>query len=45
MLEVTCCLCSYLQNYETTESRMKREFDVYGPIKRVGILTIPKGIR
>lgn len=32
-------------NYETTESRMKREFDVYGPIKRVGILTIPKGIR
>ncbi|EXC35514.1 U1 small nuclear ribonucleoprotein 70 kDa [Morus notabilis] len=29
-------------NYETTESRIKREFDVYGPIKRVGILS-PQG--
>lgn len=24
-------------NYETTESRIKREFESYGPIKRVGI--------
>jgi RNA recognition motif-containing protein len=26
-----------LQSYETTESRIKREFESYGPIKRVGI--------
>ncbi|KAM1047893.1 hypothetical protein EV1_026889 [Malus domestica] len=25
-------------NYETTESRIKREFDVYGPIKRVRLV-------
>ncbi|PPS13140.1 hypothetical protein GOBAR_AA07506 [Gossypium barbadense] len=26
-------------NYETSESRIKREFESYGPIKRVGILS------
>ncbi|KAL6551874.1 U1 small nuclear ribonucleoprotein [Orobanche gracilis] len=26
-------------NYETTESRVKREFEAYGPIKRVGNMT------
>ncbi|CAI9110751.1 OLC1v1010827C1 [Oldenlandia corymbosa var. corymbosa] len=26
-------------NYETTESRIKREFDAYGPIKRVRLVT------
>ena len=31
------------QNYETTESRIKREFEAYGPIKRVGIIEHPKG--
>ncbi|KAB1226166.1 U1 small nuclear ribonucleoprotein 70 kDa [Morella rubra] len=30
-------------SYETTESRIKREFESYGPIKRVGILSIPQG--
>ncbi|KAG6725136.1 hypothetical protein I3842_02G016900 [Carya illinoinensis] len=30
-------------SYETTESRIKREFESYGPIKRVGILSIPHG--
>lgn len=33
-------LCSYFQNYETTESRIKREFEAYGPIKRVGIIRV-----
>ena len=33
-------------NYETTESKLKREFDAYGPIKRVGVfLSNPKGVR
>ncbi|WOH10312.1 hypothetical protein DCAR_0729779 [Daucus carota subsp. sativus] len=27
-------------NYETTESRIKREFEAYGPIKRVGIIRV-----
>lgn len=27
----------FLQNYETSESKIKREFESYGPIKRVGI--------
>lgn len=26
------------QNYETTEHRIKREFESYGPIKRVSVL-------
>ncbi|KAL2497951.1 U1 small nuclear ribonucleoprotein 70 kDa [Abeliophyllum distichum] len=26
-------------NYETTESRVKREFEAYGPIKRVSLIT------
>lgn len=26
-----------MQNYETTEHRIKREFEAYGPIKRVSI--------
>ncbi|VFQ93415.1 unnamed protein product [Cuscuta campestris] len=30
-------------NYETTESRVKREFEAYGPIKRVGIIENPMG--
>lgn len=25
-----------MQNYDTTESKLRREFEVYGPIKRVG---------
>lgn len=35
------CFCTYsaaaavLQNYDTTESKLRREFEVYGPIKRV----------
>lgn len=29
-------------NYETTESRIKREFEAYGPIKRVGISESPR---
>lgn len=34
------CLCTYssvvlVQNYDTTESKLRREFEVYGPIKRV----------
>lgn len=29
-------------NYETTESRIKREFEAYGPIKRVGIIRVPQ---
>ena len=29
-------------NYETTESRIKREFEAYGPIKRVGTLEHPQ---
>lgn len=29
-------------NYETTESRIKREFEAYGPIKRVGIIEYPR---
>ncbi|CAI9272362.1 unnamed protein product [Lactuca saligna] len=29
-------------NYETTESRIKREFEAYGPIKRVGFVEYPK---
>ncbi|KAF8406424.1 hypothetical protein HHK36_008511 [Tetracentron sinense] len=29
-------------NYETTEHRIKREFEAYGPIKRVGIIDNPK---
>ena len=29
---------SLLQNYETTEHRIKREFESYGPIKRVSVL-------
>lgn len=28
-------------SYETSESRLKREFETYGPIKRVGIQIIP----
>lgn len=40
---LTCYICSYVQNYETTESRLKREFDVYGPIKRVGIFENSQG--
>ncbi|KAK7270429.1 hypothetical protein RIF29_23557 [Crotalaria pallida] len=28
-------------SYETTESRIKREFESYGAIKRVGILNNP----
>lgn len=36
----------YLQNYETTESRIKREFEAYGPIKRVGFVKYPeKGLK
>ncbi|WOH00384.1 hypothetical protein DCAR_0519743 [Daucus carota subsp. sativus] len=27
-------------NYETTESRIKREFEAYGPIKQVGIVKV-----
>jgi U1 small nuclear ribonucleoprotein len=27
-----------VQNYDTSESRLKREFDVYGPIKTVRII-------
>ena len=39
-------LCFFLQNYETTESRIKREFEAYGPIKRVGTLEHPQvGLR
>ncbi|KAH1260358.1 U1 small nuclear ribonucleoprotein [Glycine max] len=30
-------------SYESTDSRMKREFESYGAIKRVGVLNIPKG--
>ncbi|TXG59620.1 hypothetical protein EZV62_014193 [Acer yangbiense] len=29
-------------SYETTESRIKREFESYGPIKRVGIFEYPQ---
>lgn len=29
----------FLQNYDTTESKLRREFEVYGPIKRVGLFT------
>lgn len=29
-------------NYETTESRIKREFEAYGPIKRVGFVEFPE---
>jgi len=25
----------FIQNYDTTESKLRREFEVYGPIKRV----------
>ncbi|KAJ9540958.1 hypothetical protein OSB04_027464 [Centaurea solstitialis] len=33
-------------NYETTESRIKREFEAYGPIKRVGFVEYPeKGLK
>ncbi|MFS7954830.1 putative nucleotide-binding alpha-beta plait domain superfamily, RNA-binding domain superfamily [Helianthus anomalus] len=33
-------------NYETTESRVKREFEAYGPIKRVGFVEYPvKGLK
>ena len=28
---------SFLQNYDTTESKLRREFEVYGPIKRVSV--------
>ena len=24
-----------VQNYDTSESKLRREFDVYGPVKRV----------
>jgi len=34
-------LITYLQSFETSESRLKREFETYGPIKRVGIQIIP----
>lgn len=30
---ILCVL--FLQNYDTTESKLRREFEVYGPIKRV----------
>lgn len=30
---ISCVL--FLQNYDTTESKLRREFEVYGPIKRV----------
>lgn len=33
---------TYFQNYETTESRIKREFEAYGPIKRVGYVEYPE---
>ncbi|KAL9341064.1 hypothetical protein Peur_067283 [Populus x canadensis] len=32
-------------NYETTESRIKREFESYGPIKRVGIFEYTQAVR
>lgn len=32
---------SFYQNYETSESKVKREFEAYGPIKRVGIKEHP----
>ncbi|MBA0628261.1 hypothetical protein Godav_023022 [Gossypium davidsonii] len=32
-------------NYETSESRIKREFESYGPIKRVGILSTLMRVR
>ncbi|PWA95804.1 Nucleotide-binding, alpha-beta plait [Artemisia annua] len=33
-------------NYETTESRIKREFEAYGPIKRVGFVEyLEKGLK
>ena len=31
------CFGNSVQNYETTEHRIKREFEAYGPIKRVSI--------
>ncbi|CAN6451963.1 unnamed protein product [Victoria cruziana] len=31
-------------SYETTEHRIKREFEAYGPIKRVGIMSNSEGI-
>lgn len=32
---------SFLQNYDTTESKLRREFEVYGPIKRVRVSLRP----
>lgn len=29
---------AFAQNYDTTESKLRREFEVYGPIKRVSVL-------
>jgi U1 small nuclear ribonucleoprotein len=36
---------TFQQSYETTESRIKREFESYGAIKRVGILNMLKRVR
>lgn len=41
LLNFVDCLLHVFQNYETTESRVKREFEAYGPIKRVGIIEHP----
>lgn len=33
-----------MQSYETTEHKIKREFEAYGPIKRVGRLVGFQGV-
>lgn len=41
MCDVTKIFFACFQSYETSESRLKREFETYGPIKRVGINNHP----
>lgn len=35
----------FAQNYDTTESKLRREFEVYGPIKRVSGLNLSPRVR
>lgn len=35
----TChVLCSFLQNYDTSESKLRREFEIYGTVKKASCL-------
>lgn len=40
MIKHIICNGILFQNYDTTESKLRREFEVYGPIKRVCLVTV-----